>query len=181
MKAGWTRLLILAPLAMGAAAIGAAAPAFAQSLFLATQGGYRQAGTAQASKLTIQVEAALPDGHVLLLPDATACGKTCPGGALAFSVTNTGEVPLKVVAVAQTDGAKISSDRPTCAASASFAPPDLAARPWPLIPPHATLQVTGSDSYQLGLGLIHLAPNTPNDCQGATFTVPISVSAEAAV
>lgn len=180
MKAGWVNRLLLAPAIVGAVALGAAAPAFAQSVFQAAQSGYHQAGTAQATKLTIRVEAALPDSHVLLLPDTAACAKACPGGALAFTVTNTGDVPLRVVGVTVTDGAKITSDHGTCGASASFAPPDLGGRPWPVIPPHATLQVNGSDSNQLGLGLIHLAVDTPNECQGATFTVPLSVAAEAA-
>ena len=180
MKAGWSNRILLAPVVVGAVALGAAAPAFAQSMFQASQSGVHQAATAQAGKLTIRVEAALPDERVLLLPDLAACSTTCPGGALAFTISNTSEVPLRVAGVAQTEGAAITSDRSGCAASARFAAPNLTARPWPVIPPNATLRVGGSDGAQLGLGLIHLAVDTPDTCQGATFTVPLSVSAEVA-
>lgn len=178
--AGRVRPILLALSFIGAAVLGAAAPAFAQSALHAVQDGYHQEGAAQASRLSIRVEAALPDSRVLLLPDSSACGTACPGGALSFSITNTSEVPLRVVGVTQTDGAKITSSKAACAPYAHFVAPDLTARPWPLIPPHATLQVSGSDAFQLGLGLIHLAADTPNDCQGALFTVPLTVAAEPA-
>ena len=160
--------------AFGAVALTAAAPALAQSAFQAVQGGYSQSGTAQASRLTIQVEAGVADQSVPLLPDPG------PGGALAFSITNTSAVPLQVTALAMAAGGKVTSDQSACAAYASFTAPDLSARPWPPIPPHETLKVNGSDVNQLGLGLIHLAADTPSSCQGAHFQIPLTVTAQAA-
>ncbi len=166
------RTLLAGLVAFGAVALGAAAPALAQSAFQAVQGGYHQEGNAQASRLTIRVEAGVADQSVPLLPDPG------PGGALSFSITNTSQVALKVTAVAVPEGGKISSDNADCAGFAHFSAPDLAARPWPAIPPHETLKVNGGDTNQLGLGLIHLAQDTPSTCQGAHFQVPLAVTAE---
>jgi hypothetical protein len=180
------RTLLTGLLAAGAVALGAAVPALAASAFQAAQGGSHQSGSAQAGRLGIRVEAGLADQSVPLYPDPA------PGGAISFSITNTSDVPLHVTGVAIPEGGKINSDRNTdgtaavagqrgtCAPFASFAPPDLATRPWPPIPPHETLKVNGSDNNRLGLGLIHLSAETPSACQGANFQVPLAVTAEVA-
>jgi hypothetical protein len=180
------RTLLSGLLAAGAVAFGAAVPALAESAFQAAQGGSHQSGSAQATRLGIRVEAGLADQSVPLFPDPA------PGGAIAFSITNASEVPLHVTGVALPPGAKINSDRNadgspaaggpggSCAPFASFTAPDLAARPWPPIPPHETLKVNGSDTNRLGLGLIHLSAETPTGCQGANFQVPLAVTAEVA-
>ena len=180
------RTLLTGLLAAGAVALGAAVPALAESAFQAAQGGSHQSGSAQATRLGIRVEAGLADQAVPLYPDPA------PGGAVSFSITNTGDVPLRVSGVAVAEGAKINSDRNadgsaasggqggSCAPFASFTAPDLAARPWPPIPPHETLKVNGSDTNRLGLGLIHLSAETPSACQGANFQVPLAITAEIA-
>jgi hypothetical protein len=51
-------------------------------------------------------------------------------------------------------------------------------RPWPIIPPHGTLAVNGTDANQLGLGMIHLDSFAANGCQGATFSTSLIVTAQ---
>src|SRR5256885_12795161 len=48
---------------------------------------------------------------------------------------------------------------------------------WPVIPPHGTLQVNGSDNSRLGAGLVHLSSTTPDGCQGASFAMQLKVTA----
>jgi hypothetical protein len=72
----------------------------------------------------------------------------------------------------------------SCAQFASFNAPVLnpadygVGHPWPVIPAHSTLQVNGSDGNALGAGLLHLSPDTPSACQGATYQVPLDVTAQ---
>jgi hypothetical protein len=48
---------------------------------------------------------------------------------------------------------------------------------WPTIAPHSILHVNGTDNSRLGAGMIHLAYNTANGCQGATFAMTLNVTA----
>jgi len=85
----------------------------------------------------------------------------------------------------------------SCAFSAHYQAPDIIAadhshsnvsnlgpgnqinsRPWPIIPPHGTLAVNGTDANQLGLGMIHLDGFNTNGCQGATFSTSLIVTAQ---
>lgn len=136
-----------------------------------------------------------------------AASPGCQGGSLVFSIENQSEVPLRVAAVSQgtisdgvTSNCRVLSDKyedgsfatgltctrlsvsiASCAADVAFAAPNLnvngGARPWPIIPPHGTLQVNGTDNNQLGLGMIHLNSVTPPGCEGANFYIPLLVSA----
>jgi hypothetical protein len=57
-----------------------------------------------------------------------------------------------------------------------LAPPNF--KNWPIIPAHATLQVNGTDNNELGAGMLHLQATTPTGCQGATYQVPLIVTAQ---
>jgi hypothetical protein len=54
---------------------------------------------------------------------------------------------------------------------------NLTLKQWPIIPAHSTLQVNGTDNYALGKGMIHLTNLSPNNCQGASYSVPLTVTA----
>ena len=192
------------PLMVGVALAGAAAPALADSAWKAVQSGERQMGSGQASHIEIRVEAGL-DSSGMLLPDNYYCGQyiPCVGGALNFSIENKSDVVLKVTKVSLTttqcyNGATppcylpILTDKnkdgtwnpswsygsTTCADFVTLTEPDFTTRTWPFIPPHGTLQVNGHDNRQLGANLIHLKSTTPTECQGASFYIPITVSAQ---
>jgi hypothetical protein len=72
----------------------------------------------------------------------------------------------------------MNSGSNSCAEYATFTEPDLTNRMWPTVPPHGTLQVNGHDNRLLGGNLIHLKYNTPSECQGASFSIPITVAAQ---
>jgi hypothetical protein len=190
--------------------------------YKATEKGVNQSGGGQAATLTIKVEAGLADPSSILLPDvgSTNCpivpttpvphpapySATCPGGALAFSVQNTSDIPLRVTDVEQRQcqstsqpntmvPCPVSSDKNadggwvldgvsgSCSQFASFNPPVLnpssaGGRQWPVIPAHGTLQVNGTDANGLGTGLLHLSNQTTPGCQGATFQVLLDVTAQ---
>lgn len=199
------RRWLFAPLMVGIALAGAVAPVLADSMWKATQSGERQQGSAQASRLEIRVEAGL-DATGSLLPDNPYCGSVsfpCVGGALNFSVENKSDHQLRVTKVGQAtttcygsatppcylpiwtdknkDGtwsAYLSYGPSTCADFVTFSEPDFTARMWPLIPPHGILQVNGHDNRQLGQSMIHLKSTTPTECQGASFWIPVTVTAQ---
>ncbi len=175
-------------------AIGAAYAAFT---FKANQEGFRQGGAAEATRVTMQVEAGLADANSDFLPDDALASSTNPGpgGALAFAIENTSNVPL---AVAQIDVATVICGTNTtcpiissnkngtgtfvnggggdCRQYVTFTSPTNFTN-WPIIAPHTTLQVNGTDNNRLGAGMIHLAYNTAQGCQGATFGVSLKVTA----
>jgi hypothetical protein len=48
---------------------------------------------------------------------------------------------------------------------------------WPRIAGRSTLEVDGSAYGGLGAGMVHLSPATPSNCQGATISVNLTVTA----
>jgi hypothetical protein len=187
---------------VGAFGMGATGVAFAFSNFNAKQSGYHQYGSAQASTLKIKVEAGLPAGDEVLIPDSPYCPalvNDCGGGALSFSITNPTDVPLQVtnLAVATvpcfiqgcTPSPQIGSSNFNCGPHISFVAPPLnnngftdPTKPmplssWPVIAPHSTLNVNGSDYGGLGSRMVHLDYNTPDECQGASISVGLVVTA----
>ena len=196
------RKLLISLLSSVAIVVAAVSVAYAVGTFKANQEGFRQAGEGQAAHLTMRVEAAIADPNSDLLPDSNSCGTGCAGGALSFSITNSSDVPLRVTAIAlatyacgtggicnqvtsnkfqngsfvalDANGAPVSSG--DCSLYVSFVAPANFYN-WPAIGPHTTLQVNGTDNNQLGAGMIHLAPNTPQGCQGATFALGLNVTA----
>ena len=198
--------LLLIPLAVGTMLLGVVGSAYAFSQWQASQTGYNQSGSATSNTLRIAVEAGL-DPDTTLLPDSFNCQfQPCPGGAVAFTIENKSSVPLRVFSVEQRQVpcngqnppcmAPILSDKNTdgswtapsfgsinnCGSHASFVTLNgagaAALRQWPAIPPHTTLHVNGSDALALGVGAIHLDFYTPNQCMGASFYVPLTVSAQ---
>src|SRR5690349_14774590 len=100
------RKLLVSLLVAAAASLVVIGTVFAASLWTAGQKGFHQQGGGQAAKLSIRVEAGLADPTSTLVPEdaftscfATPCG---PGGALAFTIENTGNIPLRVTGVSQT-------------------------------------------------------------------------------
>jgi hypothetical protein len=192
--------LVISVLSSLAIIVGAVSVAYAFGTFKANQEGFRQAGEGQAARLTMRVEAAIADPNSAFLPDSTSCGLGCPGGALSFSITNSSDVPLRVTAITLGtypcglggtcyeitsnkvhDGSFVTLDSNgfgsgDCSNYAAFVPPANFYN-WPTIGPHTTLQVNGTDNNQLGAGMIHLAPLTPQGCQGATFAIGLNVTA----
>jgi hypothetical protein len=194
--------VLIAVLASLAVLVGGFGLAYAMGTFQALEQGVRQAGTGQAAKLTMQVEAGLADPNSTLLPDPISCNFTpCPGGALSFSITNNNDVPIRVLKIGGAmvpcggftclavnsnkntdgtyvqhgpDGGQLSTG--TCSTYASYQAPANYDN-WPTIAPHSTLQVNGTDNNALGTGMIHLQNNTPNNCQGALFTIGLVVQA----
>jgi hypothetical protein len=171
--------------------------AYAFGTFSAIQQGFRQGGEGQAARITMTVEAGSGDANSQFLPDNSICSTSnpCPGGALAFAITNTSDFPIRVSAIAQ---ATVPCGLGTCNSASSnkntdgtFATPPASGScnnylfftapggfaSWPTIAPHSTLQVNGTDNNQLGAGMIHLANSTPDACQGALFTVGLNVTA----
>ena len=183
--------LFVSLLAAATASLVIIGTVFAATLWTAGQKGFHQEGSGQAAKLSIRVEAGLADPSSTLVPDnlsfpCTPCG---PGGALAFTIENTGNMPLRVIALSlgcfggcissnkNVDGTFVSTGTGSCASSAFFlGPPNF--NNWPVIPAHATLQVNGTDNNALGAGLLHLGSATPQGCQGATYQVPLNVTAQ---
>jgi hypothetical protein len=187
------RKLFVSLLVAAAASLVVIGSVFAASLWTAGQKGFHQDGTGQAAKLSIRVEAGIADPTGTLVPEdaATSCFTTVcgPGGALAFTIENTGNMPLRVTGVAQTcgtgcilsnknaDGTFVSNGTGSCGSSGFFEAPSNFNN-WPIIPAHATLQVNGTDNNQLGAGMLHLLFNTPQGCQGATYQVLLTVTAQ---
>lgn len=186
--------------------IGGFGIAYATGTFNAIQQGFRQAGNGQAAKITMQVEAGMADPNSDLLPDSSCSSfSPCPGGALSFSITNNSDFPIRVTGISSsnfgcsvngqvttctrgnsnknTNGTYIAHDSTgqpvgvgTCSLYMSFnAPNNFDA--WPTIAPHSALQVNGTDNNALGAGMLHLSNTTPNGCQGALFSVDLTVTA----
>lgn len=189
------RKLFVSLLVAATASLVVIGTVFAASLWTAGQKGFHQEGSGQAGKLSIRVEAGLADPTGTLLPDnppGTCAVAPCgPGGALAFTIENTGNVPLRVTGLLvacppcvtssnkNTDGTFVIDGSGSCGTFAGFLPPaDF--KNWPIIPAHATLQVNGTDNNQLGAGMLHLVPTTPSGCQGATYQIPLTVVAGSA-
>ncbi len=197
-----TKKLLISLIGSLAIVVGAVSLAYALGTFKANQEGFRSAGEGQAARLTIQVEAGMADASSDLLPDSTFCSFACGGGALSFSITNSSDVPVRVTQIALAtfscgfggscnqitsnkngDGTFVSLDsngfpsgNGNCANVVAFAAP-ANFNNWPTIGPHTTLQVNGTDNNRLGAGMIHLANNTPQGCQGATFAIGLNVTA----
>jgi hypothetical protein len=199
------RKLLISLLGSLAIVVAAVSVAYAVGTFKANQEGFRQAGEGQAAHLTMRVEAGTADANSDLLPDSPGCaGTLCLGGALSFSITNSSDVPLRVTAITLAtyqcgfggtcnqltsnknhDGSFLTTDSNgvppqtgtgDCSVYAAFVSPANFYN-WPTISPHTTLQVNGTDNSQLGAGMIHLSPATPQGCQGATFALGLNVTA----
>jgi hypothetical protein len=197
-----TKKFLISLISSLAIVAGAVSLAYALGSFKANQEGFRSAGAGQAARLTIQVEAGMADPSSDLLPDSTFCSFACGGGALSFSITNSSDVPVRVTQIALAtfqcgfstcnqitsnkngDGTFVSLDSNgfpqsstgDCAKVVAFAAPTNFNN-WPTISPHTTLQVNGTDNNRLGAGMIHLASNTQQGCQGATFALGLNVTA----
>ena len=191
-------LSVLASLGILVVGIGSA---YAIFTFKANQEGFRQAGEGQAARLTMRVEAGMADANSVLIPDDATYPQYSPGGALSFSIQNTSDVPLQVTKIEavtitcgtppnftqcpivasnkNTDGTFTSGGTGSCNQYAKLVAPTSFAN-WPTIAPHSTLLVNGTDNNRLGAGMIHLANNTVQECQGATFALALNVTASEA-
>jgi hypothetical protein len=192
------KFLVSVLLSLGIIVVGVGM-AYAAWTFKANQEGFRQGGAAEATRVTMRVEAGMADANSDFVPDDGGATSTNPGpgGALTFAIENTSNVPLavvqiEVVTVASTacggtqcpfissnkngTGAFVTSGNGDCKQWVSITPPTNFVN-WPTIAPHSTLQVNGTDSNRLGAGMIHLAYNTAQGCQGATFAVNLKVTA----
>jgi len=182
-------------LSLGIIVVGIGA-AYAAFTFKANQEGFRQGGAAEATRVTMRVEAGMADANSAFVPDDSSSPSN-PGGDLTFAIENTSNVPLAVtqidvVTVQSTScggtqcpfissnkngtGAFVSGGGGDCKQYVTITSPTSFVN-WPTIAPHSTLQVNGTDSNRLGAGMIHLAYNTAQGCQGATFTVNLNVTA----
>ena len=185
-------------LSIGIIVVGIGA-AYAAFTFKANQEGFRQGGAAEATRVTMRVEAGMADANSDFVPDDALASSTnpSPGGDLTFAIENTSDVPL---AVTQIDlatytstacgstqcpfissnkngtGAFVTQGAGDCKQFVTITTPTNFAN-WPTIAPHSTLQVNGRDNNRLGAGMIHLAYTTAQGCQGATFTVNLNVTA----
>lgn len=196
--------VVIALLTSVGVVVGGFGLAYAFGTFSPTQQGERQAGAGQAAKLTMQVEAGLADPNSDLLPDSFCSPfNPCPGGALNFSITNNSAFPIRVMGISsgvvtcgdgtsgcatansnkdingtfvQHDANGLPVGNGSCAGYVKFVAP-FNFDNWPTIPAHSTLQVNGTDNNALGAGMIHLLFDTPNGCQGALFTVALTVQA----
>ena len=181
-------------LSLGIVVVGIGA-AYAAFTFKANQEGFRQGGAAEATRVTMRVEAGMADANSDFVPDDGS--GSSPGGDLTFAIENTSNVPL---AVTQIDlatytstacgstqcpfissnkngtGAFVTQGAGDCKQFVTITTPTNFAN-WPTIAPHSTLQVNGRDNNRLGAGMIHLAYNTAQGCQGATFAVNLKVTA----
>src|SRR5256885_7486404 len=182
--------LLISVLTSLALVIAAVSVAYAIGTFKASQEGFRPAGEGQAARLTMRVEAGIADANSDLVPDDYYAGSYNParGGDLTFSIANTSNVPLRVtkidvvsVSCGQTTCPKITSNKNgngsfvqsgDCSQYVSFVAPTFYDN-WPTIAPHSTLQVNGTDNNRLGAGMIHLANNTAQGCQGALFALTL--------
>jgi hypothetical protein len=182
------RKLLVSLLVAATASLVALGTVFASS-FIAGQKGFHREGSGQAARLSIRVEAAIADPNSTLLPDPSCGTPICgPGGALAFTIENTGNLPLRVTFIfscnttgcsssnKNMDGTFVSDGSGSCASFAHFVGPTNFNN-WPIIPAHATLQVNGTDNNELGAGMLHLASVTPSGCQGATYQVALTIAA----
>jgi hypothetical protein len=177
--------------------VGGFGAAYALSTFKASQEGFRQAGAGQATRLTMRVEAGMADANSDLVPDdyyATATNPG-PGGALSFSIKNTSNLPIRVTDIKLTTYAcgtatcnNIASNKNSdgtfapvgsggnCKQWVAFRAP-ASFDNWPTIAPRSTLEVNGTDNNRLGAGMLHLSSVTEQGCQGATFVVPLTITA----
>jgi hypothetical protein len=186
------RKLFVSLLVAATASLVVIGTVFAASLWSAGQKGFHPEGSGQAAKLSIRVEAGIADPTGTLVPEdlPTSCvtAPCGPGGALAFTIENTGNMPLRVTGLRlatagfmfsnkNTDGTFVTDGSGSCAASGIFVTPSNF-KNWPIIPAHATLQVNGTDNNELGAGMLHLRADTPQGCQGATYQVPLNVFAQ---
>src|SRR2546422_8780397 len=191
------KLLLSVLTSLGILVVGIGA-AYAFNTFKANQEGFRPAGEGQAARLTMRVEAGMADANSVLIPDDAQYPQYSPGGALSFSIQNTSDLPLQVTKIdavtitcgappnftqcqvvtsnKNTDGTFTSGGTGSCKQYATLVAP-TSFNNWPTIAPHSTLQVNGTDNNRLGAGMIHLANNTPQECQGATFALALYVTA----
>ncbi len=179
-------------LSIGIIVVGIGA-AYAAFTFKANQEGFRQGGAAEATRVTMRVEAGMADANSDFVPDDSSAPSN-PGGDLTFAIENTSDVPLVVTqidlattACGSTQCPLISSNKNgtgsfatqgagDCKQYVTYASPTTFGN-WPIIAPHSTLQVNGHDNNRLGAGMIHLSSGTAQGCQGATFTVNLKVTA----
>jgi hypothetical protein len=169
--------------------------AYAAYSLRANQEGYRQSGETQSSRLTMRVEAAMADPNGDFVPDDPNNAANAVGGDLNFTVKNTSNLPIRVTNIyqssngcASTSCTGVTSNKNTDGTFATYGSqgscyPYLTFNGptsydnWPTIAPHGTLQVNGTDASRLGAGLVHLASNTPQGCQGANFSMQLAVYA----
>jgi hypothetical protein len=189
------RKLFVSLLVAATASVVVIGTVFAASLWTAGQKGFHQEGSGQAAQLRIRVEAGIADPTSTLVPETdpgacititVPCG---PGGALAFTIDNTGNMPLRVTGLTalcisgctlsnkNTDGTFPVTGTGSCGTYGIFVAPSTF-KGWPIIPAHATLQVNGTDNNALGAGMLHLRADTPQGCQGATYQVQLTVTAQ---
>ena len=108
------RKLLVSLLVATTASLVVIGTVFAASLWTAGQKGFHQEGSGQGGKLSIRVEAGLADPNGTLLPDPDCGTPICgPGGALAFTIENTGNVPLRVTFIFGCLGVCFSSNKNT--------------------------------------------------------------------
>ena len=181
-------------LSLGIIVVGIGA-AYAAFTFKANQEGFRQGGAAEATRVTMRVEAGMADANSDFVPDDGS--GSSPGGDLTFAIENTSNVPLAVTqidlatytstACGGTTCPLISSNKNgtglfvtqgagDCRQYVTITPPTNFSN-WPIIAPHSTLQVNGHDNNRLGAGMIHLSSGTAQGCQGATFAANLKVTA----
>lgn len=188
------RLLLSVLMSIGIV-VGGFGLAYAFGTFNASQQGFRQFGEGESARITMQVEAGTPDGDSALVPDGSSCvpASVCPGGALDFTITNTSDFPIAVTGISgvtsgfpavlqawsnkNEDGSLgYNPGSPNCGTHVTLrTPADF--RTWPTIAAHATLHVNGTDTNQLGAGMLHLNNSTPDGCQGALYAVRLNVTA----
>ena len=194
------KLLLSVLTSLGILVVGIGA-AYAFNTFKANQEGFRPAGEGQAARLTMRVEAGMADANSVLIPDDAQYPTYSAGGALSFSIQNTSDLPLQVTKIEavtttcgnvppfsqcpivssnkNTDGTFASVGSGSCSQYAKLVAP-TSFNNWPTIAPHSALQVNGTDNNRLGAGMIHLANNTVQECQGATFALALYVTASEA-
>ncbi len=182
-------------LSIGIIVVGIGA-AYAAFTFKANQEGFRQGGAAEATRVTMRVEAGMADANSDFLPDDSSSASN-PGGDLTFAIENTSSVPLVVTQIdlvtytstacggnqcplissnKNGSGSFASQGAGDCKQYVTYASPTTFGN-WPIIAPHSTLQVNGHDNNRLGAGMIHLSSSTAQGCQGATFTMNLKVTA----
>src|SRR5881392_3316651 len=188
------KFVISVLLSLGIIVVGIGA-AYAAFTFKANQEGFRQGGAAEATRVTMRVEAGMADANSDFVPDDGS--GSSPGGDLTFAIENTTNVPL---AVTQIDlatytstvcggttcpfissnkngtGLFVTQGAGDCSQYVTITPPTNFSN-WPIIAPHSTLQVNGHDNNRLGAGMIHLSSGTAQGCQGATFAANLKVTA----
>src|SRR5437868_5963705 len=121
----------------------------------------------------MRVEAGMADANSAFVPDDSSSPSN-PGGDLTFAIENTSDVPLAVtqIDVATTTcgntqcplirsnkngtGAFVVQGVGDCKQYVTITSPTGFPN-WPIIAPHSTLQVNGTDNNRLGAGMSHLA------------------------